>query len=751
MPDIKLKRLSAELRASLSKITPPNGDRPVPGTLAFRAATENEDTAELLIYGNIGDSWWDESVTAKSVVEQLRDNTAARILVRINSYGGSVTDGIAIYNELRAQVRKGVTVDGQVDSIAASIASLIAMACGNLEMPETASMMLHAPWGGVWGNAKDLREYAEILDGYGAAMALAYAKKTGKPAAEFEAMWAEGKDNYFNAAEAVEYGLADSVVDAAELDAADEEDDVAEAAAVVDAALQRLMARAPREALGQLFAAARPPLATKPAPVAAKPAPTAPLNPPAPAVATTPADAGTTTGEPAMPDPVNVKDVLAADKKRRETIRSQFAPFEGRADLNTAALATLRQACEDNTDTTPEAAGQQLLALLGQNTTPVKNGPAAVAGQDETDHFRGGMVVALLHRANPSAHKLDDNGQRFMGMDLQDMAREAVERTGQSTRGMRKSDIAIKAMQSTSDFPNILENVVTRSLRAGYAASARTFVPFSRQTTLPDFKTISRAQLGGAPNLKRVLEGAEYEYGAIGEGAEKYAVQKYGRIVALTWETIINDDLDALTRIPLAFGASAADLESDLVYAILTGNAALSDGVALFHASHGNLGTAGALLDAIHPNPTTANPLAEMRKKMVLQKGIEGRYITVRPKFLIVPPSLEEAALKVTAAGILAARSSDVNVAGPSLTPIVEPRLEDSSAQSWYGAAEPLTVDTIEYAYLEGHEGVFTETKAGFEVDGVQIKCRHVFGAKAIDYRGLFKNVGAAPTAWPAP
>src|SRR5205085_6660551 len=104
------------------------------------------DTAELLIYGNIGDSWWDESVTAKQVVEQLRDNTAPRILVRINSYGGSVTDGIAIYNELRAQVKKGVEVDGQVDSIAASIASLIPMACETLSMPETSQLMLHAPW-----------------------------------------------------------------------------------------------------------------------------------------------------------------------------------------------------------------------------------------------------------------------------------------------------------------------------------------------------------------------------------------------------------------------------------------------------------------------------------------------------------------------------------------------------------------------------------------------------------------------------
>ncbi len=307
---------------------------------------------------------------------------------------------------------------------------------------------------------------------------------------------------------------------------------------------------------------------------------------------------------------------------------------------------------------------------------------------------------------------------------------------------MSKQEIAVKALQSTSDFPAILGNTVNRSLRAGYDAAPRTFLPFSRQATLPDFKEISRVQLGGAPSLKRVVEGGEYEQGSIGEGAEKYRVHKYGRIVALTWETIVNDDLDALSRIPFAFGASASDLESDLVYAILTNNPAMADGVALFHASHGNLGTAAKLADAL--DPSKDNPLAAMRKAMRLQKGIDGRYITVNPQFLIVPPSLEEVALKATNAAIVAAKGVDLNVTGVTLTPIVEPRLEDGSATAWFGAASPGVIDTIEYAYLEGHEGVFTETKQGFEVDGVQVKCRHVFGAKAIDHRGFFMNAGLA-------
>ena len=82
---------------------------------------------------------------------------------------------------------------------------------------------------------------------------------------------------------------------------------------------------------------------------------------------------------------------------------------------------------------------------------------------------------------------------------------------------------------------------------------------------------MQRTQLGGAPDLLKVNEGGEFKYGTMGESKETYQLATYGRIMALTRQTLINDDLDAFTRIPAAFGASAADLESDMVYALLTG------------------------------------------------------------------------------------------------------------------------------------------------------------------------------------
>lgn len=744
---MKTTLLTSAIAASLalSSTLPQAGPRDMPERpkieplMRLQPVAESDGVYELLIYGDIGESWWTESVTAQSVAQQLNDldGTVATINVRINSYGGSVADGLAIYNALkRHKAAKAVTVDG----VAMSSASLIAMAGDTVSMPSTSILMIHAPWGGVYGNAKELRQYADVLDTFSASMADAYVKKSGKSKEEILGLLQDGEDHYYTGEEAVAAGFADAV----DSDAVEEADPDEQARAFAAALAQRVTARGASARYSSLtFAAAlRAPRASVIAPAASTTqTPIDPQNPPAePAANTPPADAGNPSGDNTMLTPEQ-KQALAA---RREAIRAQFAPFQARGDLNQTALATLLRDCEDDTDLTVEAIGTKLLAFLGTATPSATGAPAGAPSgqltQDETKNYRDGAIAALMHRSNPAAHKLEGPAASFRGMDLQDMARDALARAGQNPKGMSKQEIAVKALQSTSDFPAILGNVVSRSLRAGYEGTQRTFLPFSRQATLPDFKEITRVQLGGAPSLKRVVEGGEYEQGTIGEGAEKYAVQKFGRIVALTWETVVNDDLDALSRIPFAFGASAADLESDLVYAILTGNPKMADGKALFHADHGNLGTPAALADAL--DPEKPNPLSDMRKKMTLQKGLDGRYITVRPKFLIVPPGLEEVALKVTNASIIAGKGADLNVTGVTLTPIVEPRLHDGSEIAWYGAAEPGVIDTIEYAYLEGHEGVFTETKNGFEVDGVQVKCRHIFGAKAIDPRGLYKNAG---------
>jgi hypothetical protein len=118
--------------------------------------------------------------------------------------------------------------------------------------------------------------------------------------------------------------------------------------------------------------------------------------------------------------------------------------------------------------------------------------------------------------------------------------------------------------------------------------------------------------------------------------------------------------------------------------------------------------------------------------------------LNIRPAFLIVPAALELRAEQLVAQNLVPATPATVVPQSiRSLSPISEPRLDAASPTAWYLAASPNQIDTIEYAYLEGQQGAYVETRNGFDVDGVEIKCRLDFGAKAIDWRGLYRNPGA--------
>jgi hypothetical protein len=372
--------------------------------------------------------------------------------------------------------------------------------------------------------------------------------------------------------------------------------------------------------------------------------------------------------------------------------------------------------------------------------------PAQARGTGEREvQYRDAMTEALMHRHNPGRHALTANGREFRGLSLIEMARHALDRAGVSTRGMSKMELASLAFQarasvgyhSTSDFPAILANVANKTLRAAYDGTPRTFGAWARRATITDFKPVQRTQLGGAPDLEKVLESGEFQYGTIGEAKEVYGLATYGRIVSITRQTLINDDLDAFTRVPAAFGASAADLESDIVYAILMQNPAMADGVNLFDAGHSNLGTAGVIGET---------SLSEAYRKFAQQTGIEGRKISTLPQYILVPPGNRSVEARKQVTATTPSSTADVNPYAGRMQVIEEPRLIPSSGQDpWFLAADPSRIDTVEYAYLDGQEGVFTETRMGFEVDGMEIKARHDFAAKAIDWRGLFKNAGAAP------
>lgn len=440
------------------------------------------------------------------------------------------------------------------------------------------------------------------------------------------------------------------------------------------------------------------------------------------------------------------------------------AAAEAAATAERQRFADIRAACEAvnlgslaadmfGRNLTIDQARAELLVKLAEQSRQNPTRPQITITQDEGDTIRRAVESAIVLRANPSGLPANDPNRElarnWRGMSLLEMGRTFLEETqGRRLRGLGKFELATAVlgldtlrgraagMQSTSDFAVLLANVAAKRLRAAYAAAPQIWKRLARQSNNPDFKAKSVVQLSSAPSFKKVVEGGEFTYGALTDGAESYALATYGRIIAITRQALINDDLGAFDRIPAMMGRAAAELEATTFWAVITANAAMSDGKALFHADHGNLSGSG---HAIDETGMTAARKAMRTQRSLADKSADREYLSLTPRWLVSSPDKEIEALKFLTA-VLASATEDVNVFAGTVEPLVEPRL---SGNAWYLFADPQTIDTIEYAYLEGEEGLFTEERVGFEVDGIEIKGRVDFAAKAIDWRGIYKDIGA--------
>ena len=367
-------------------------------------------------------------------------------------------------------------------------------------------------------------------------------------------------------------------------------------------------------------------------------------------------------------------------------------------------------------------------------------------GMHEADKFRSaaadGMAMGLGLPVQSPAHGAED----FRGAGLQHIARICLERSGVPSKELVSGDAvarhAIRTINgmSTSDLPNILMDVANKSLLKAYQESPRTFLPLIREVGASDFKTIYGIRLSEGPELDLVHESEEYKAASLSDTQESYAVKKYGRILFITREMIVNDDTRALSRLPQMFGQAAARKESDVIWSLITSNPTMAeDSTALFHADHGNLET-----NAGNKGTVASDKLSAGRAAMRTQAGMSGSYLNLYPRYLMVP------AAQSTDTEVLVRSISkpEANMPGgtfnpwTTLTPIIEPRLDADSTKAWYLAADPSQIDIIEMAYLLGQDEPQIEQQMMFNTDRAGFKVRHEFGAGVMDYRGLFKNPG---------
>ena len=168
-----------------------------------------DGVGEIFIYDDIGSGFFSDGVTPKSFAEDLKALGVVRTLnIFINSPGGSVFDGVAIHNQIkRHSARKNVFIDG----IAASIASVIAMAGDEINIAANGFIMIHEPWSCACGNASDLRRTADQLEKINDTIINTYAARTGTPENIIADLMAA--ETWMNAEEAVELGFADNITD----------------------------------------------------------------------------------------------------------------------------------------------------------------------------------------------------------------------------------------------------------------------------------------------------------------------------------------------------------------------------------------------------------------------------------------------------------------------------------------------------------------------------------------------------------
>lgn len=722
--------------------------------LALNTTTGGE--AELLIYGPIGDYYWGEGVTAMGVVEQLAGTTASVINVRINSDGGVVTDGLAIYNALK---QHPATINVTVDGVAASIASLIAMAGTTRRMHANTMMMVHGPQGGGWGFAGDLRDRADAIDVYGRSMLESYSARAHNPA-DIETMLTDRKDHWLTAADAVALGLADEIIPDVQPETADS---VAAAALLsyvtaitstqgeVHAALrQRIQSTTTAAAFASLReghqraivaqledssmkqqcqlimaqAGTAPTAATPATPaVAAAPAPT-----PAPAPATVP----------------TVSDVLAAMSVRAQSIRTVFAGFR-----DVAGVAALENDCLADHTITAEAAQGRLLAKLAAGGQPLNGGFNQQISDvvPEEDNQRSAQVNALLARAGVltgEAAVQARDGNPYINTTLLGMAEQSLIRAGVNTRTMDREEIArrVLAVQTTSDFPVLLENTLHKILIGAYALQAFTWNRFCSTGTLSDYRPHNRYHLSSFSDLKPVNEAGEYENGVLGDG-EKETIKgaRKGRILQITPEVLVNDDLGSFVRITTALGQAAGRTIEKDVYALLALNGGLgpvmSDGKTLFHADHNNI-AAGADI--------SVDAFDAMRQLIEGQKDPGGNdYLDITLSRFLGTSAMKGKAGLVNHAEYNPDVSNKFqlpNIARNTFTEIItSPRL--GTGKAWYGFADPGIEPVIEVAFLNGVQTPVLEQETNFRTDGLSWKVVHKYGVGAVGWRGAARNPGA--------
>lgn len=401
-----------------------------------------------------------------------------------------------------------------------------------------------------------------------------------------------------------------------------------------------------------------------------------------------------------------------------------FTETEARQHLR--MVAGMRQALEangleprvrvpaggDSAERRAERVYQMLCGNFREGYRSLRQAFAEVTGLDRVDFLDGDLPAMILRESYA-------NGPR---QGLSTRMRESID---SNTWGQVLGDSIHRRLLDVYRSPNygawrdVVSSVVPRN----------------------DFRTNRLTRMGGYGTLPGVPEGAPYQPLASPPDEEAtYAITKRGGTEDLTLETIANDDMRAVQRIPMALGRSAAMTLFRHVMDYFPGNPVVYDALNLFDAGHVNT-------DA---NALSQTALATGRRKMRDQAsyGVAQDILGITPRLLLVPNDLEELAFQLTTSGVAITGTQDATVPNINNATNLTYRVVDywTSGTGWFLVADTGTVDTIEVGFYQGREEpelfVQDDPRVGavFDSDRITYKIRHIYGTAVIDYRGFYRG-----------
>ncbi|MBL3580217.1 head maturation protease, ClpP-related [Rhodovulum visakhapatnamense] len=683
-------------------------------------------------------SYLDGGCFSARMVREALSRFDGAVAIRVNSAGGSPYEGEAIRAAIEAHPGQVTVIVG---GVAASAASLMIMSADRIEMTAGSFLMIHNPSRCLCGTASELRKEADELDKLARVYASVYAARSGRAVEDVMRMMDE--ETYFGPEDAVAAGFADAISGATP-------EIAPELAAVMSAhrgALSRLQmcARsfaaeghpAPTPALSQADPAATEEIQTMttPNPAVEPTASPAPAQPPAQTQTQTP---------PTVPPTTMQADaeVIAAravqdERERRRGILNMAQP-----SMRAGLLSQAQVEAVIDEGVSLASAGNRLMAVMAAAEPPIPAGGAGAARitRDETDTRIEGLISA-------SMRDYSGPGQQFR--DIKTIQHLAMHLSGSGSRFPEGRAIAdgflstrmMGGAHGVSDFAYITTEVMNRYLIREYDRRAAIWqVVAGEPRRVSDFREVHGVRFGGDLALKDVKENGEYEQAVLEDQAEGLKLVRRGRTLTLTFDMVMNDDLDALAELPNEFARQARRMENDMVWALIRTNAKTkSDGKALFHADHKNLAAAAG--------PISVATVGAARKAMWEQTAFGSKdaedFLQVTPDRLIVPPALETAALQFATA-TTPVKDAETNPFKGTLTPFVVPNLGTSvsggSDSAWYLVSSDLP--PISVAYLDGYESPTVQTIEGMNPDKVTMNARHIFGAAPTEFRGAYRNAG---------